>query len=127
MMADERVSPLARAARKRILDALPKNNLVHWTPATKALVVQAVEGGWLQLDEALVRYRMGLEEYRSWQDALRPGDPDRSGERQSDILRLAEARARARAQARRRCSGAGKPRTTLRVIHGHQAGKSEGT
>ena len=53
------------------LAALPKSYAVQWRPATKALVVQAVEGGWLMLEEALARYRMSLEEYRTWQAEVR--------------------------------------------------------
>ena len=75
MITDFPMGRSLAAARKRVLAALPKTYAVHWTPTTKALVVEAVEGGWLMLDEALARYRMSLEEYRGWKEAF-VGRPD---------------------------------------------------
>ena len=80
---------LARRRTKRALDALPKSYSVQWTPSTKAVVVQAVEGGWLMLDEALTRYRMSLEEYQTWQDAFKRENRDVAGEHPCNVVQLA--------------------------------------
>lgn len=85
MITDFRVGRLLAVVRKRGLAALPKTYAVHWTPATKALVVEAVEGGWLMLDDALARYCLSLEEYRSWQ-AMSRGDLKVRREPQADVL-----------------------------------------
>ncbi|HEX8667147.1 MAG TPA: DUF1153 domain-containing protein [Allosphingosinicella sp.] len=74
----------------------------RWVARRKAQVVEAVRQGRLTLDEALARYRLTLEEFASWQQALR-----RHGLRGLQVAhigdcRLADAVARARAQAPKR-------------------------
>ncbi len=39
----------------------------RWTAARKALVVVAVHGGLLTLEEALTRWNLTLPEYQSWE------------------------------------------------------------
>ena len=46
---------------------LPSNHATRWYKARKAQVVSAVQNGLISLDEALVRYRLSLDEFRSWQ------------------------------------------------------------
>src|SRR3989344_5219611 len=56
------------------LEDLPSPNVRRWVFSRKAKVVAAVIGGLLQEDEALRRYNISLEEFRSWQDAIKNGD-----------------------------------------------------
>ena len=51
-------------------DALPPRDTKHWVASRKAQVVTAVQRGLLSLDEALVRYRLSLEEFVGWQRGL---------------------------------------------------------
>lgn len=46
----------------------PKTN--RWLSQRKAVVVFAVRGGLLSLDEACRRYRLTLDEFCSWQNAV---------------------------------------------------------
>ena len=48
-------------------DDLPSSHATRWYKARKAQVVRAVQNGLISLDEALVRYRLSLDEFRSWQ------------------------------------------------------------
>jgi hypothetical protein len=50
---------------------LPPPNTKHWVPHRKAEVVAAVEGGLLSRDEACELYSMTVEEFASWQDAVK--------------------------------------------------------
>jgi hypothetical protein len=52
------------------LEPLPTDYATRWGALRKAQVVHAVEIGRLRLEEALVRYRLSLEEFRGWQKAL---------------------------------------------------------
>ncbi|MBW8784433.1 MAG: DUF1153 domain-containing protein [Novosphingobium sp.] len=53
------------------LEALPPSHTTRWVARRKAQVVEAVQSGLLNLDDALARYRLSVEEFRSWQRALR--------------------------------------------------------
>ena len=48
---------------------LPPAYTVHWVAKRKAVVVAAVRGGLLTVDEACERYRLSIEEFMSWQSA----------------------------------------------------------
>ena len=52
------------------LDDLPAPNTKRWVIRRKALVVAAVRGGLLTLDEACRRYSLSVEEFLSWQKAI---------------------------------------------------------
>ena len=53
---------------------LPTPDTKRWVVRRKALVVAAVRGGLLSLEEACNRYRLTVEEFLSWQQSI-----DRSG------------------------------------------------
>lgn len=42
----------------------------RWVPSRKAIVVAAVRGGLLSMEEACHRYGLTVEEYISWQTAV---------------------------------------------------------
>jgi hypothetical protein len=52
------------------LDDLPKPGQ-RWTIARKAVVVAAVHGGLLKLDEAQARFAMTADEFATWSTLLR--------------------------------------------------------
>ncbi len=60
--------PLAATAALRA--ELPPGGTMRWMPRRKALVVAAVRGGALSLDEACERYALTVEEFLSWQRAV---------------------------------------------------------
>lgn len=49
---------------------LPPPSIQRWVTRRKAVVVAAVRGGLLTLDEACNRYRLTVEEFLVWQHAL---------------------------------------------------------
>lgn len=49
---------------------LPLPDTARWVARRKAQVVAAVQIGLLTLDEALVRYKLSIEEFTGWQRAL---------------------------------------------------------
>jgi len=49
---------------------LPARDTKRWVSSRKALVVIAVEGGLISLDDACSRYRLSIEEFLSWQRAV---------------------------------------------------------
>jgi hypothetical protein len=49
---------------------LPARDTKRWVSSRKALVVIAVQGGLIALDDACVRYRLSVEEFLSWQRAI---------------------------------------------------------
>jgi hypothetical protein len=51
-------------------DDLPPPNTTRWVVRRKAAVVAAVRGGRITLEEALSRYQLTEEEYRSWERAF---------------------------------------------------------
>jgi hypothetical protein len=51
-------------------DDLPPPNTQRWVVRRKAAVVAAVRGGRITLEEALHRYQLTEEEYRSWERAF---------------------------------------------------------
>jgi transposase-like protein len=57
---------------------LPPRDTKRWVPSRKAVVVAAVNGGLISLEEACRRYDLSTEEFFSWQRAL-----DRFGLRES--------------------------------------------
>jgi len=50
---------------------LPQAGATRWVPRRKAQVVAAVRGGLISLDEACTRYALTVEEFLSWQTAVR--------------------------------------------------------
>ncbi len=46
---------------------LPNPNTTRWVIRRKAEVVAGVRGGLITLKEALLRYNLSLDEFRSWQ------------------------------------------------------------
>jgi hypothetical protein len=51
-------------------DDLPPPNTRRWVVRRKAAVVTAVRAGRITLEEALRRYQLTEEEYRSWERAF---------------------------------------------------------
>jgi hypothetical protein len=51
-------------------DDLPPPNTTRWVVRRKAAVVAAVRAGRITLEEALSRYQLTEEEYRSWERAF---------------------------------------------------------
>lgn len=56
-------APLTRAD-------LPSSNERRWVIRRKAIVIAAVEGGLLTLEEACERYRLSRDEFLSWRDMI---------------------------------------------------------
>jgi hypothetical protein len=56
-------------------DNLPPANTRRWVPRRKAAVVTAVHNGRITLEEALQRYQLTEEEYRSWERAFEQHGP----------------------------------------------------
>ena len=52
------------------LDSLPPPDTTRWVVRRKAEVVAGVRGGLITLDEALKRYDLTIDEFRSWQRLL---------------------------------------------------------
>jgi len=50
---------------------LPPPDTKRWVSRRKAEVVAAVQGGLISLDAACPRYSLSMEEYLSWQRAVR--------------------------------------------------------
>ena len=50
---------------------LPEAGEQRWVPRRKAQVVVAVRGGLLSLDDACDRYALTIEEFLSWQTAMK--------------------------------------------------------
>ena len=46
---------------------LPQPNTKRWVVSRKAIVVAAVRGGLLSIDEACQRYRLTIDEFLNWQ------------------------------------------------------------
>lgn len=53
-----------------VSDDLPPPNTRRWVVRRKAAVILAVRGGRITLEEALRRYQLTEEEYRSWERAF---------------------------------------------------------
>jgi hypothetical protein len=53
------------------LEDLPQAGTTRWVPRRKAQVVAAVRGGLISLDDACARYALTVEEFLSWQTAIR--------------------------------------------------------
>jgi len=52
------------------VDDLPPPDTKRWVIRRKAVVVAAVRGGLITLDEACRRYALSVEEFLSWQRAI---------------------------------------------------------
>lgn len=50
---------------------LPAVDTVRWTPNLKAIVVRAVHGSMITLEEALNRYHMTEKEFLIWEQGLK--------------------------------------------------------
>jgi hypothetical protein len=53
------------------LQDLPSADTHRWVPRRKAIVVAAVKGGLITLEEACSRYALSADELISWEKALR--------------------------------------------------------
>lgn len=49
---------------------LPPSNTKRWVIRRKAIVVAAIDGGLISLDEACKRYTLTVEEFMSWQHSI---------------------------------------------------------
>ena len=49
---------------------LPPANTKRWVISRKAVVVAAVRGGLISMEDACSRYRLTVEEYLAWQRAI---------------------------------------------------------
>ena len=49
---------------------LPPADTARWSPRRKARVVNAVRAGVIAREEACRRYRLSIEEFLGWQEAL---------------------------------------------------------
>ncbi|MGE5721958.1 MAG: DUF1153 domain-containing protein [Sphingomonadales bacterium] len=61
----------ADAADLHGVESIPPATTTRWFPRQKAEVVAAVRAGRLKLDDACRLYQLSLEEFMSWQRALR--------------------------------------------------------
>jgi hypothetical protein len=70
---DQRFSDFVLGPDGEIITAadLPQPGTTRWVPRRKAMVVAAVRGGLITLDEACERYALTVEEFLSWQRAIR--------------------------------------------------------
>lgn len=53
------------------LETVPPVDTTRWLPRRKAQVVAAVQAGLLTIDEVCTLYRLSIEEFLSWQSAVR--------------------------------------------------------
>lgn len=51
-------------------DLPPAGSSGRWVPRKKAVVVAAVRGGLISLEDACERYALSIDEYVSWQSAV---------------------------------------------------------
>jgi len=51
-------------------DTLPPPDTKRWVSRRKAEVVAAVQGGLISLEDACERYRLSIEEYLTWENAI---------------------------------------------------------
>jgi hypothetical protein len=56
--------------RELTIGDLPPSDLKHWRPRHKANIVAVVRGGLITAEEICKRYRLSLEEFRIWEQAL---------------------------------------------------------
>jgi hypothetical protein len=56
--------------RQLTLADLPPTNLKHWLPTHKANIAAAVRGGLITADEVCRRYRLTMEELKTWERVL---------------------------------------------------------
>jgi hypothetical protein len=78
----------------------------------KAIVVAAVKGGLLSIDEASGRYALTVEEYLSWQDAV-----ERHGLAGLRTTKIQRYRGYRRATIRQKLRRPGSKRRELRHLH----------
>jgi hypothetical protein len=67
---DFRLERRATGLARDSLDSLPPPDTSRWVARRKAQVVAAVQAGRISLDEAMIRYRLTIEEFVEWQRAL---------------------------------------------------------
>ena len=69
---------VARGARGNVVSVadLPPPTTKRWVASRKEVVVDAVRGGIITLEEAKVRYRITDDEYRSWSRAYQMVEPE---------------------------------------------------
>jgi hypothetical protein len=64
LQAGEALSP---SGRPLTLADLPRPGTQRWVARRKAEVVAAVRGGLITLQEACLRYRLSVDEFRTWE------------------------------------------------------------
>lgn len=67
LQAGEALSP---SGKPLTLADLPRPGTQRWVARRKAEVVAAVRGGLITLQEACLRYRLSVDEFRSWERLL---------------------------------------------------------
>ncbi|HEX9568994.1 MAG: DUF1153 domain-containing protein [Rhodospirillales bacterium] len=67
LQAGEALSP---SGKPLTLADLPRPGTKRWVARRKAEVVAAVRGGLITLQEACLRYRLSVDEFRSWERLL---------------------------------------------------------
>lgn len=71
MTADEKINRIIGPYGEQLtLADLPPPSTKRWVIRRKAIVVAAVRGGLLPLQDACARYQLSEEEFKSWQLAL---------------------------------------------------------
>jgi hypothetical protein len=53
---------------------LPDPNTRRWVPSRKAMVIAAVNGGLISMEEACKKYNLSVEEFLEWKTAEEYGD-----------------------------------------------------
>ena len=66
----QRSSALSPAGRPQALDDLPPPDTTRWVPRRKAEVVAGVRTGVITLEDACKRYKLSVDEFRSWERLL---------------------------------------------------------
>lgn len=61
---------IAIPTKHTALAMLPKSYDTHWVAKRKAQVVEAVQHGWLTLEDACSRYRLSEDEFLAWEQAF---------------------------------------------------------
>ena len=66
----QRSEALSSTSRPMSLSDLPPADTTRWVPRRKAEVVAGVRVGIITLDDACKRYKLSIDEFRSWERLL---------------------------------------------------------
>lgn len=69
-MRPQRSEALSSTSRPMSLSDLPPADTTRWVPRRKAEVVAGVRTGIITLDDACKRYKLSVDEFRSWERLL---------------------------------------------------------